>query len=69
MGYAFEVEIYRDLKNSGIDFQAHDIRKRVSRFSAYDLKVLNLKGDIKTSLYFLFATRSRGLAHDFKYAN
>ncbi len=65
IGYAFEVEIYRDLTKSGIDFQAHDIRKRVARFSAYDLEVLNLKGDIKTSLYFLYATRSRGLAHDF----
>ena len=30
-----------------------------------DLKVLDLKGDIKTSLYFLYATRSRGLPHDF----
>lgn len=65
LGYAFEVEIYRDLTNSGVDFQAHDIRNRAARFSAYDLQVLNLKGDIKTSLYFLYATRSRGLAHDF----
>lgn len=65
LGYAFEVEIYRDLTNSGVDFQAHDIRDRAARFSAYDLQILNLKGDIKTSLYFLYATRSRGLAHDF----
>lgn len=65
LGYAFEVEIYRDLTNSGIDFQAHDIRDQASRFSAYDLQVLDLKGDIKTSLYFLYTARSRGLAHDF----
>ena len=65
LGYAFEVEIYRDLTNSGVDFQAHDIRERAARYSAYDLQILNLKGDIKTSLYFLHAARSRGLAHDF----
>ncbi len=65
LGYAFEIEIYRDLTNSGVDFKAHDIRDRVARFSVYDLQLLNLKGDIKTSLYFLYVARSRGLAHDF----
>jgi hypothetical protein len=65
LGYAFEVEIYRDLTRSGVNFRAHDIRDRSARFSAYDLQVLNLKGDVKTSLYFLHTTRSRGLAHDF----
>ena len=65
LGYAFEIEIYRDLTNSGVDFKAHDIRDRVARFSAYDLQLLSLKGDIKTSLYFLYVARSRGLAHDF----
>jgi len=65
LGYAFEVEIYRDLTSSGVNFQAHDIRDRAARFSAYDLQILNLKGDIKTSLYFLHSARSRGLAHDF----
>ena len=65
LGYAFEVEIYRDLIRSGIAFQAHDIRERAARFSAYDLQILNLKGDIKTSLYFLYVARSRSLAHDF----
>jgi hypothetical protein len=64
-GYAFEVEIYRDLTNSGVAFQAHDIRDREARYSAYDLQVMNLRGDIKTSLYFLYAARSRKLAHDF----
>ena len=65
LGYAFEVGIYRDLINSGIEFKAHDIRDRAARFSAYDLQILSLKGDVKTSLYFLHAARSRDLAHDF----
>lgn len=64
-GYAFEVEVYRDLAKSGIDFQAHDIRDRQARFSAHDLVVLNLNGDVKTSTYFLFVGRGLGLAHDF----
>ena len=64
-GYAFEVEIYRDLRKEGIAFVAHDIRNRLARFSAYDLKVLNLRGDIKTSLYFLEVERGRKLPHDF----
>jgi hypothetical protein len=64
-GYAFEVEIYRDLEDSGIVFQAHDIRDRQARFSAHDLVVLDLKGDIKTSTYFLFVGRGFGLPHDF----
>ena len=64
-GYAFEVEIFRDLSKSGIDFQAHDIRDRQARFSAHDLVVLNLNGDVKTSTYFLSVERGLGLAHDF----
>ncbi len=64
-GYAFEVEIYRDLTAAGIAFEAHDIRDRQGRLSPYDLKVLGLRGDIKTSLYFLYVGRGRGLPHDF----
>lgn len=64
-GYAFEVEIYRDLTAAGIAFEAHDIRDRQGRLSPYDLKVLGLRGDIKTSLYFLYVRRGRGLPHDF----
>ncbi|MEZ4737417.1 MAG: hypothetical protein R3E79_60850 [Caldilineaceae bacterium] len=64
-GYAFEVEILRDLTQSGINYQAHDLRHRQSRLSAYDLRVLGLSGDIKTSLYFLHTQRGRGLPHDF----
>lgn len=64
-GYAFEVEILRDLTTSGVNYQAHDLRNRQSRLSAYDLRVLGLYGDIKTSLYFLQTERGRGLPHDF----
>ena len=64
-GYAFEVEILRDLTQAGITYQAHDLRNRQSRLSAYDLRVLGLYGDIKTSLYFLHTQRARGLPHDF----
>jgi hypothetical protein len=65
LGYALEVEIQRDLGQSGIEFQAHDLLKREERLSPYDISVLGFKGDIKTSLYFLQAARSRSLAHDF----
>lgn len=64
-GYAFEIEILRDLSASGVNYQAHDLRNRQSRLSAYDLRVLGLYGDIKTSLYFLHTERGRGLPHDF----
>lgn len=64
-GYAFEVQIYRDLTASGIVFDAHDILDRKSRFQPYDLSVLGLYGDIKTSLYFLRVGRSQKLPHDF----
>jgi hypothetical protein len=64
-GYAFEVAIYRDLTAAGIAFEAHDIRHQRGRLSPYDLRVLGLRGDIKTSLYFLYVGRGRGLPHDF----
>lgn len=65
LGYALEVEIQRDLEASGIQFQAHDLRRREERLSPYDLIVLGFKGDIKTSTYFLQAARTRILPHDF----
>ena len=65
LGYALEVEIQRDLEASGIQFQAHDLRRREERLSPYDLTVLGFKGDIKTSVYFLQAARTRMLPHDF----
>ena len=65
LGYALEVEIQRDLEASGIQFETHDLRRREERLSPYDLIVLGFKGDIKTSVYFLQASRSRTLPHDF----
>ena len=52
-GYAFEVEIMRDLATSDIDFQMHDLRNPLERYSPADLTVLGKWGDIKTSTYFL----------------
>ena len=65
LGYALEIEIQRDLAETGIQFEAHDLRRRQDRLSPYDVTVLGFKGDIKTSLYFLQAARSQLLAHDF----
>jgi len=64
-GYAFEVEIMRDLTNSNIDFQMHDIRSRVERYSPADLIILKLRGDIKTSTYFLEWDEQGRLPNDF----
>ncbi|MBC8264354.1 MAG: hypothetical protein H8E47_09555 [Anaerolineales bacterium] len=64
-GYALEVYVYRDLAKAGIRFRAHDLRSPVGRFSPYDLEVLGFQGDVKTSTYFLWATRTRGLEQDF----
>lgn len=64
-GYAFEVEIMRDLAHSGIDFHMHDLRRRRERYSPADLIVLNLLGDIKTSTYFLQQQGRGSLANDF----
>jgi hypothetical protein len=64
-GYAFEVEIMRDLTGSGIEFQMHDLRNRIARYSPADLTVLDLLGDIKTSTYFLQSQTSGQLPNDF----
>lgn len=63
-GYAFEIEIFRDLEYSGIDFVAHNIRRQAERFTVYDLQVSRFLGDIKTSTYFLTLV-SKTLACDF----
>lgn len=48
-GYAFEIEIFSDLKKSDVDFDAHDLLVREERFSKFDLFILEFCGDIKTS--------------------
>ena len=63
-GYTFEVEIFRDLRLSGVSFTAHDVHLRSERFTPYDLIVLGFRGDIKTSTYFLTLT-GRILRNDF----
>lgn len=62
-GYAFEVEIFRDLQDSGIQFQAHNLLDRQQRYSPSDLTVSDMAGDIKTSIYFVQAAAQ--LVHDF----
>lgn len=62
-GYALEVEIFRDLDASGVQFLAHDLRDPHARYSLSDLTVSGLAGDIKTSTYFVQAAAP--LAHDF----
>jgi hypothetical protein len=64
-GCAFEVEVFRDLSYSGIEFHPHDLRRRDERFSSADLVVLEFLGDVKSSTYFLDAARTRSLSLDF----
>lgn len=64
-GYALEIEIQRDLTAEGIRFEAHDLRKREERLTPYDIAVLGYAGDIKTSVYFLQAARTRSVPHAF----
>jgi len=64
-GYIFEAEVFRDLQNSGITFQAHDLHRRVERFSFADLTISNWQGDVKSSTYFFYVARSSDLLHDF----
>jgi hypothetical protein len=64
-GYAFEATVFRDLRDSGIAFVAHDLRKRRERLSPYDLTVLRQLGDVKNTTYFLHAARTASLTCDF----
>ena len=64
-GYIREVAVFRDLEQSGVIFQAHDLSDPVQRRSAYDLTVLGQRGDIKTSPYFLHNARFFPLRSDF----
>ncbi len=65
VGYAFEVEIFRDLRAEGIEFFAHDITNRNERLSPFDLTVLGLRGDVKYSTWFLTAENARLEGLDF----
>ncbi len=64
-GYIFEVIVFRDLAASGIQFVGHNLARRDERFSRYDLSLLDLRGDIKHTTYFLTADRLSLLDSDF----
>ncbi|MBI1930834.1 hypothetical protein HYR99_42125 [Candidatus Poribacteria bacterium] len=64
-GYIREALVFHDLEQSGIDFDAHDLRDHAQRRSAYDLTVLGRRGDVKTSTYFLHTARTFPLRCDF----
>jgi hypothetical protein len=64
-GYITEIAIFRDLAQSGIVFQAHDLSQPEERFSPHDLTVAGMCGDIKASTYFLASTRHLQLRQDF----
>jgi hypothetical protein len=64
-GYITEIAVFRDLAQSGIIFQAHDLNQFAERFSPDDLIVSGMRGDIKSSTYFLHTARHFPLKHDF----
>jgi hypothetical protein len=64
-GYITEIAVFRDLEQSGIAFQAHNLSEFAERFSSDDLIVSGMRGDIKSSTYFLHSARHFPLRHDF----
>lgn len=64
-GYLYELIVFTDLRAAGIEFTAHDLSQREGRRSPYDLMVLERKGDVKFSTYFLHVARGFPLRHDF----
>ncbi|MBC8254761.1 MAG: hypothetical protein H8E35_12155 [Ardenticatenia bacterium] len=64
-GYAFEIEIFRDLATSGVAFTAHALHTRQQRLSRHDLTILGFRGDIKTSTYFLHVRRTKLVTQHF----
>jgi hypothetical protein len=64
-GYITEVAIFQDLTQSDIVFQAHDLSQFSERFSPDDLTISGMRGDIKSSTYFLHSARHFPLKHDF----
>jgi len=64
-GYAFEVEIFRDLEQSGLSFQPHDLFDPAARRSPYDLRISGFCGDVKTSAYFLLKVSGELVSSDF----
>lgn len=65
IGYIFEVEVFRDLQNSGVKFKPHDLLNESERYSFADLTISQMNGDIKSSTYFFTLVQSSKLGHDF----
>jgi hypothetical protein len=65
VGYTFEVEILRDLAQSGISLRAHDPRQRAERYAPADFTIGAWTGGVKSSAYFFLTARSASLPHDF----
>jgi hypothetical protein len=64
-GYAFEVEIFRDLERSGLRFQPHDLFDPIARRSPHDFRISGFWGDVKTSAYFLLKVSGETVSSDF----
>jgi hypothetical protein len=64
-GYMSEIEVLRDLEQSGVEFSTHNLMSREERLSGHDLDVLGFRGDIKRSLAFLQTARGRHLPLSF----
>lgn len=64
-GYITEISVFRDLAQSGIAFRSHDLSQLAERFSPDDLTISGMRGDIKSSTYFLHSLRHFPLRHDF----
>jgi hypothetical protein len=65
VGYVREVAVFRDLERSGVAFEAHDLRDPAQRRSAHDLRVLEMRGDVKSSTSFIHTARAFPLRCDF----
>ena len=59
-GYTFEIEIFRDLQQSGLSIEPHDLLDPIARFSPYDVIISGFRCDIKTSTYFLQHIKRQG---------
>jgi hypothetical protein len=64
-GYAFEIEVFRDLERSGLHFQAHDLLDPGDRRSAHDLLISGLRGDVKSGVHFLLKASREAVSCDF----
>ncbi|MFQ6044180.1 MAG: hypothetical protein ACE5PV_25275 [Candidatus Poribacteria bacterium] len=64
-GYIREVIIFRDLEQSRIHFVAHDLTAEYARFAPHNLIISGMRGDVKTSTYFLHTARVLAQQNDF----